>query len=874
MKIYLILIAFCLSPVLLSGQTLKGKIVDKDGSPVAGAAMYIRELAQGIMADDQGEFQTTLKEGSYTCDFSSLGFEKTTLPVQVGSLGNSIRVEMKERVYALKEVRVSAKGEDPAYAVMRKAIGMAPFYLHQVQKYQSEVYLKGTVKIAKLPTFGKIEVGGKELKDVKDKLFLVESQSEVTYTAPNLYEQKILASSNSLPVDLELADVLSIMTTNIYDPKAFDRISPLAPGAFTYYRFSLDGVTSEGNHLINKIKVEPKKKNARLVTGWLYIIEDSWNVKSADLSATEFGITIHFTGDYNEVKPSVFLPTAYDIDMKVAIMGIKASGKYYSSIQYNKVEVNGIKAVVADKKAANQPAVADVPKSPKQQKAQQKVQQKMDALLEKENLTTRESYKLAEWMKTTMEPEVQRKGDERYELKESDSTIKTTLDSLARSRDSLYWAEVRNLPLRPEEVVSYQIKDSLRTVIDSLQRKDSVQNRTVGYWLSKLVTGEEIRTRNKFRFGYGGLMRAVPEYNFVDGFWAGQRLWFGMDIAKGRSFQIAPSVYYVTARKTVNWYVDGTLDYAPRLSGNLTVSGGNTTADYAGKDGSLRIINSFASLLFSKNPIRFYQKKFAEVSNRIDLINGLQLTTGISFEKRNALNNHTSYSFWGDGPAANLPSGQLLPMPDNTALKASVGLEYTPGYYYSLHRGRKRYRRSAYPTFSLHYEKGIPTGDASSASFDRLEAGVRQKVVLNAFDQIVYSVNAGKFLSDKHLYFPDYKHFSTSDLFVSAYSLDNSFRLLNRYLYSTGERWLQAHLNYSSNYLLLKRLPFLQSYIFNEALHARSLWIPGRNYSEFGYSVGLDEIARIGVFVGLDKGRYDATGFTISIPLLNLLEHK
>lgn len=56
--------------------------------------------------------------------------------------------------------------------------------------------------------------------------------------------------------------------------------------------------------------------------------------------------------------------------------------------------------------------------------------------------------------------------------------------------------------------------------------------------------------------------------------------------------------------------------------------------------------------------------------------------------------------------------------------------------------------------------------------------------------------------------------------------------------------------------------------MFNEALHARTLWIPDKSYSEFGYSVGFSNIARIGVFVSLEKGKYDAVGFTISLPVL------
>jgi len=138
---------------------------------------------------------------------------------------------------------------------------------------------------------------------------------------------------------------------------------------------------------------------------------------------------------------------------------------------------------------------------------------------------------------------------------------------------------------------------------------------------------------------------------------------------------------------------------------------------------------------------------------------------------------------------------------------------------------------------------------------------------VNAFDNISYTLNAGKFLTSKRVFFPDYKHFKTNELFVTASSLENSFSLLDNYAWSSNQQWLQGHFNYTSDYLLIKRLPFLQNYLFNEALHIRTLWIPSRNYTELGYSVGFSGVARAGIFAGFNKGKYDAVGITISIPL-------
>lgn len=845
MKVYSLIVLCCLLPMHLFAQLLTGKITDVSGEAIPNATLYIREVALGITADDNGEFQASLKKGSYTCDFSSLGYERKTLPLTIDKAETYLSVALEKKVYALKEVIISANREDPAYAIMRKAIGMAPFYLHQIEKYESSIYVKGSVKVEKIPRLMTFGSNGKKLKNLTNKLFLIESQNEVSFTSPNRYEQKVLAFSSTLPADIDAGQVMSVMTTNIYDPNAFGRISPLAPGAFSYYKFALEGINMEGEHMINKIRVQPKKNNPKLVSGWLYIIENSWNVQSADLSATELGVTIRFTATYNEVKPSAFLPTAYDIDMKVDAMGVKATGKYYSSVQYKTVELSGAT-----------------------QAASPKSQEQLNTLAAKEELSNREAYKMAKLMKETTEPEETKKERESLEINPGNANIRVTVDTLAGTRDSTYWETIRKQPLKKDEIVSYQVRDSLKTKMETLRSKDSLQNRTPAYWIGKLITGESFPLNKKIQFGYSGLLKACPQYNFVDGFWLGQQFTLRTNFTESRSLTVSPSLYYTTAGKSINWQIDGSYQYAPMRRGNVSLSGGQTTADYNGESGTLLAINSIASLFFGENPVKFYKKKFVSLSNTVELANGLPLTTGISYEKRNALHNRQSYNFFGNTPSSNLPNGQLMPMPDNSAMKVKIRLAYTPQYHYWKHRGKKMYIYSDYPTFSIQYETGISTGSQESASFNKLEGNISQTIKISEFDRIGYTVNGGKFLSDKRVYFPDFKHFDTNELFITGSSPDNSFCLFDNYIYSTDKQWLQAHLNYTSDYLLFKRLPFLQKYMFNEALHARTLWIPGKSYSEFGYSVGFSNIARIGVFVGLEKGKYDAVGFTISLPVL------
>lgn len=62
-----------------------------------------------------------------------------------------MNITMETQSYNLPEIIVTASGEDPAYYIMRKAIGMSQYYQNQVSAYTATVYLKGTGVPVKIP---------------------------------------------------------------------------------------------------------------------------------------------------------------------------------------------------------------------------------------------------------------------------------------------------------------------------------------------------------------------------------------------------------------------------------------------------------------------------------------------------------------------------------------------------------------------------------------------------------------------------------------------------------------------------------------------------------------------------------------------------
>ncbi|MDR0745700.1 MAG: DUF5686 family protein, partial [Mediterranea sp.] len=336
-----------------------------------------------------------------------------------------------------------------------------------------------------------------------------------------------------------------------------------------------------------------------------------------------------------------------------------------------------------------------------------------------------------------------------------------------------------------------------------------------------------------------------------------------------------PEAYYTTARR--EWIGTGVLalDYAPRRLGKLSLSGGVLSADFNGESGESRIINGISSLLFARNDIKFYDKRFFSIDNEIEIANSLLLSTGFVWQKRKALENAVEKDLFGKHARPNLPRHPDNPyLQQHELMKASAALQYTPAHYYRMSQGRKYYLPATYPTFTVRYERAFSSGGAETLSptFHRTELSVEQEIKFGLFNRIHWFANGGAFWDAGDMQFPDYKHFTTTRIPVTEHSLNRGFALLDNYAYSAHIRWAQANMSWYTPYLLLKYLPFLKKKRYDEALHLRALAVYKRSpYWEAGYSIGWSDAYRIGVFVGFEHVESNAVGVTVSLPLLKLL---
>ncbi len=822
MKHLLIVITLFISSQTLFSQNFRGRVLETSGEPIPGATVYIKEIKQGLICNANGEFQVSLEEGDYNCNVSCLGYTslEKSFSIKKDAEPVSMEITMKATSFELSEVVVRA-GEDPAYEMIRKAVVKAPLHLAQVKSFTSEAYIKGAGKATNIP--GWIEkMGGEQLKLYKNNLFLQESFSEIKYSYPDQYTQNVKAFSSSMPNDSIAKDAMGIFRGSLYSQ--YDG-AILHPKTFSYYKFRYEDFEEVNGVNINKIKIIPKFNDPKLFSGYIYLAEDYWDIRAAELTRnTEMG-KFTYTLNYNEVTDNIFMVTSFKSHIDANMMGVKFTFNYLCSVKYTDIQTNdSITALV----------------------------------------------------KQDLKPK-KKKGKKNLEIKSYDERYKRESDSLATKRDSLYWLDIRSITLNDEEIASYARKDTIQIKSDSIKDKKSGAK---GYSLTNALFGGQIgRDSSKVILKYGSLAEVAPEYNFVDGLWLGTSFDLIIKRKEHSRWKIKPAAYWALSREKLLWTVDLNFTYAPLKFGELKISGGSTSYDYMGNKGLLRFENMVNAALWGINNAKFYQKDFINIQNEIEIINGLDLSTGVEFADRNPLDNHASYSLFGDKKdiKPNIPpyAGNLNEQ-YNMLAKYNIALYYTPELYYMIEKGKKRHIKTRFPTFGITFRQGIPGNGSDYSKFYSSELVVAQNIRMGLFNRFHYMVNAGKFFNKNEFNYIDYKHFNSANQTVTGKEFDTSFSLLPYYTYSTNKDWIQAMVNFQSDYLLLKRLHFLQGKSIKESLHGKFLHTPDKKYySEWGYSATFTAFGALGisagVFVGLDKFDYNSVGFRISMPLIEEL---
>jgi len=843
------ILLFCLFSFTGYTQQLSGNISDLEGKPIPFANIFIKELATGTTSNIDGQYHLDLPAGEWQLHYRYMGYKTKEVKVSMGQNDMELDVALAPQTYQLKEVKILASGEDPAYFVMRKAIAMGDYYTKQISEYTNKVYLKGSGKITSVPRLFKKKLAEEDF--IVGKVFVTENISKIHFQLPNKIEEEVI-SMRSSGLD-DQADPNQFITTNLYNTRNDGFISPLDKAAFTVYKFRLVSMFEDQGRTINQIKVTPKRKGKDLFNGYIYIAETFWNIHSADLKLRLPMTHVHMHQIYAPVSKDVWMPVSLDYKIKFEGMGFGVEGMYVASIKDYKVTLNPDldHDYLKQEELARKQETEDINKLSNAEESKvlsaKEIERKAEihTLLEKPDMKNSDMRKLARLMEKENSKNKKEKVREPLEIK----IEKVKMAKGAKTKDSLYWDEMRPIPLSNDEKISFVQKDSIVKVKNTPEYKDSVRIANRRFKFNHLLWGKTYKYKeSNSRLSTPGLLGYDKvSYNTVQGFTFDAPFSYTKSDTLGHYFDMTSNLSYAFSREHLDYTIGSRYRYNGLKRAWFGFKAGSKVVDFNEHSGIDPMLNMITSLYFKDNHMKLYDKNYISIWHETDLANGLNLYTSLEYANRKQLYNTNKFYFSGPSDnkySSNIPQSidpELIR--DNKALTLTARLAYTPRHRYTVKKGVKRMTsHHSQPTFSLLYKQGIKTVFDSETDFSFLEASVKQNFEIGFNDRLAYSLKAGSFLSDKKSYFADYRQFGTSKPVFMIGGDMNTFRLLDYYQHATNKEYAEAHVQYTSDRFLLKRLPILNdALVIQEKVFINYLTHEGKkNYWEAGY--GLTQI--------------------------------
>jgi len=864
MRVFLLfLLVFVCSE--FSAQSVSGTISSIDGQSIPFASIYIKELTTGTTSNAEGIYSLRLDKGEYHIYFQALGFARKEIKIVVSNEDIEMDITLQEQDYRLKEVKVYSGKEDPAYAIMRKSISLAPYFQQQVKSYNADVYLKGGFDMDKIPLIMRKQL--KEEGIEQGQNYVSESVNKIKFTLPNQYEHIQVSKRSSIPNDSE-DQVMGFLNYSFYDVDNEDLISPLSRKSFSFYKFQYIGFFKQGDYYVNKIKVIPKRKNQKLFSGYIYIVDQLWNIHSVNLSNTQFFGTIKVKQVQEQVKERVWLPVSHLFDVDVKLMGFKLKANYSGSVDYHDIELNDAlvipESVLIAYGGMEEEKSDSIPQLSKNEK-------KIEALLQKDDLSNRDMLKLTR----LVNKEKKEEKDESLEIEDWSSNYKVVKDTV--KRDSIQWDVIRPIPLSDNEINSFNKSDSINMSLrsaegDTTKAFNNHKNRSL---FSKVISGYHSFSKDSaLQISYPGLINLKAfDFNSVAGFSYMQTMEARWKLDTIHHLTVQPYLKYAFAQEQLTWKLENKYYFAPLQRGVLSLSAGQWFSDFNDESGTHPLLNAMSSLFFKENYLKLYQGNYIKGAIDIDIVNGLQFSSGLKHARYIELENSTDFalaypsrSYEPNNEVSNVDSTYFNSRSSNSF---SASLNYTPKNYYKIVHGRKVMQYSDFPTVSLSYRGAFDFGSSEMSNYNLMELRIRQELDWSFMYAFKYDLSIGKFFNVGEMHFSEFKHFNTSEIPISFKQWHNGFVLLNDYEYSSNDWFIQGHLNYKSPYLLLKNLPFLQDKLWNENLYLHFLTNEKiLNYNELGYGISdILLVGSVGAFVSFENTSFKMWGVRVAITL-------
>ncbi len=846
----------------LQAQSISGRVIDEQGAPLPYASIIVRNTDIGAVSNQEGYFRIQLQPNTnYQLRIQYVGYRTrdTTILTRTGDI--MINIKLSPESLTLPTVTIDGQNEDPAYTIMRRAIGKASYHANQINAYRAKVYIKGSGRLLKVPFLFKNKIKKELAKEGIDSTvaFTQESVSRLSYKRPGQYKDTVISmlasgqDNNTSP--------MGFIYSSFYDAQVSGSVSPLAPTAFQIYKFEYLGYIEDHGVIINKIKVTPKGRGDQVFEGLIYITDQLWSIHSLDLITSIWGIQFSIKQVFSPVQSEVWMPVDQIYDVKGDVFGFGFSYKYLAHLSDYKITLNPDVQVAL--------TVLDDKLNKDESKVANEVIQKnsnpfnINELKQGQELSAKQLRKMMkEYEKKEIESLPSRDTATAF-FSESAQVI----DSMAVRRDSLYWAEIRPVALTTYELKGYSIIDSVSTkkAIADKKKKESKDSSTLNISIGSEGSEMSIHKANKgFQLKhllYGAnykldssnhylKLHAIPttiNFNSVDGYRLALITELGSQSSKAHPVQwnLKPELLYTFSRKELNYKLTATLKRPEtkqfKNPWSWTVEGGHYAESFNNQLTTNSYLNTAYSLLFKKNYLKLYEKNYLRSDIAVKLNKAIGFNASIEWADREELLNTTNYSYFNRKKTytANTPilwGDRVANISSHRALISNLQLNWTPFYSMVVTNGYKSEDRSNSPVFSLQYKKGWATEDSP---FDLVSIGIRHHVAIGAGDDLDYHIQAGTFPNvNRPSYFHNFVQFPGNQYIFSPTDPNKYFRMLDYHLFSTNRSYASLLSNYQFRRFLFTTSPWVRKRGIRENIILNALTTSDKPvYGELGYSI-------------------------------------
>lgn len=781
---------------------VKGTTKDTQGNILPFVNVHIDGTTIGTASNENGQFSLEIQKSQPAVFvFSSIGFKKKVIPITIQTDIVDLVASLEPENYQIRTFELKANAKDPAYAVMKKAIENRKKHLNQVPAYSSDIYIKGAVRLDEIPKKIPFFLGKNNMPDSTDLglIYLSESVARYHEKRPDDVKEEMIASKVAGMKQgfswNRVSDVLmnfyeNLVNLTYYSSRGF--VSPVSESAMFYYKYRMIGTFSDNGHTINRIALEPKRKNDPCFRGEIFIVDDSWNIHSLDLILTkdaqiEYVDTLFIRQEYLPVEDTLWMPQSLQLTSNIKVFGFAATDNSVGVFSNYKVNPPFPKNFFGNE------IFRVEEKANKKDTVYWKDTRPMTLTQEEED-----NYRKADSIEIVQSSEVYLDSVDRQTNKFGIGKLLLSGLSKTNSFDKEFW--------------------KINPLIAAVSF-NAVEGLTLNPEISYTKRYEDARFYS---------LRGNVRYGFADARWKG-----------------SASFFKLTNPMTFNyWFVEGgrmmgqvnTNDpISPLVNAAYSLIDNRNLIRLVERTGINAVWNRelVNGLMFQMNASYYDRRMPANNTNFTYSSKGLDYDSNLDL-----------YPVSEDGSTYRSQIATI-------GFKAN----YRINQKYETRGNRKILRGSKWPRLGIEVNQAIEGLAGSDIRYTHLEASVYDAVELGLIGKSTYKVSVGTFLGKSNMSFIDNRHFNGNETFLLRnfssnmpydffYSSFNRFNALGYYSSSTQQPYLEGHFEHNFFNWLTNKLPLIRKAKFGTIAGANLIWVESNPlYTEL--YVGLDNILKV-----------------------------